>query len=39
VELQLQSRRDLDVEQWHAEQVAGVFRETYGLPLIVRAKR
>ena len=39
VELQLQSKRDLDVEQWHAEQVSAVFRETYGLPLLVRVKR
>jgi len=39
VELHLRSLRDLDVEQWHAEQVAPVFRETYGLPLTVRAKR
>ena len=39
VELQLQSKRDLDVEQWHAEQVSGVFREIYGLPLQVRVKR
>jgi exopolyphosphatase/guanosine-5'-triphosphate,3'-diphosphate pyrophosphatase len=39
VELHLQSPRDLDVEQWHAEQVASVFRETYGLPLVVRVKR
>jgi len=39
VELHLRSARDLDVEQWHAEQVSPVFRETYGLPLTVRAKR
>jgi len=39
VELELQSPRDLDVEQWHAEQVAPVFREMYGLPLVVRVKR
>jgi exopolyphosphatase/guanosine-5'-triphosphate,3'-diphosphate pyrophosphatase len=39
VELHLRSPKDLDVEQWHAEQVAPVFRETYGLPLSVRAKR
>ena len=39
VELQLQSQRDLDVEQWHAEQVATVFREIYGLTLMVRVKR
>jgi exopolyphosphatase/guanosine-5'-triphosphate,3'-diphosphate pyrophosphatase len=39
VELQLQSKRDLDVEQWHTEQVSGVFRETYGLPLQVRVRR
>jgi len=39
VELELQSPRDLDVEQWHAEQVAPVFREMYGLSLVVRVKR
>ena len=39
VELCLRSPRDLDVEQWHAEQVTPVFRETYGLPLAVRVKR
>jgi exopolyphosphatase/guanosine-5'-triphosphate,3'-diphosphate pyrophosphatase len=39
IELELQSPRDLDVEQWHAEQVAPVFREMYGLPLVVRVKR
>jgi exopolyphosphatase/guanosine-5'-triphosphate,3'-diphosphate pyrophosphatase len=39
VELELHSPRDLDVEQWHAEQVAPVFREMYGLPLVVRVRR
>jgi len=39
VELRLFSDRDVDIEQWQAEQVAGVFREAYGLPLTVRTKR
>jgi exopolyphosphatase/guanosine-5'-triphosphate,3'-diphosphate pyrophosphatase len=39
VELTLESPLDVDVERWHAEQVASVFRETYGLPLVVRTKR
>ena len=39
VELRLFSDRDVDIEQWQAEQVAGVFREAYGLPLAVRLKR
>ena len=39
VELRLFSGRDVDIEQWQAEQVAGIFREAYGLPLAVRIKR
>jgi exopolyphosphatase/guanosine-5'-triphosphate,3'-diphosphate pyrophosphatase len=39
VELRLFAGRDVDIEQWQAEQVAGVFREVYGLPLTVRARR
>jgi len=39
VELRLFSDRDVDIEQWQVEQVAGVFREAYGLPLAVRVKR
>ncbi len=39
VELTLESPLDVDVERWHAEQVAPVFRETYGLPLVVRSRR
>ena len=39
VELTLASRLDVDVERWHAERVAPVFRETYGLNLLVRVKR
>jgi exopolyphosphatase/guanosine-5'-triphosphate,3'-diphosphate pyrophosphatase len=39
VELRLFSDRDVDIEQWQAEQVAAVFRESYGLPLTVRVKR
>jgi len=39
VELRLFSDRDVDIEQWQAEQVAGIFREAYGLPLAVKVKR
>jgi exopolyphosphatase/guanosine-5'-triphosphate,3'-diphosphate pyrophosphatase len=39
VELRLFSGRDVDIEQWQAEQVTGVFREAYGVPLAVRIKR
>ena len=39
VELRLFSDRDVDIEQWQAEQVAAVFREAYGIPLAVRIKR
>ena len=38
-ELRLFSERDVDIEQWQAEQVAPVFREAYGLPLAVKIKR
>ncbi len=36
IELRLFSERDVDIEQWQTEQVAGVFREVYGLPLRVK---
>jgi exopolyphosphatase/guanosine-5'-triphosphate,3'-diphosphate pyrophosphatase len=39
VELLLESPLDVDVERWHAERVAAVFRETYGFNLQVRTKR
>ncbi|MEQ1886877.1 MAG: Ppx/GppA phosphatase family protein [Bryobacteraceae bacterium] len=39
VTLVLQAQSDLDVEQWHAEQVAPVFREVLGRQLIVRTRR
>ena len=39
VEIHLISGSDVDVEQWHAEQVSPVFREIYGVPLVVRAGR
>jgi exopolyphosphatase / guanosine-5'-triphosphate,3'-diphosphate pyrophosphatase len=39
VTLQLKSESDLDVEQWHAEQVAPVFREVLGRQLVIRTKR
>jgi hypothetical protein len=29
----------VDIEQWQAEQVAPVFREAYGLPLVAKIKR
>jgi hypothetical protein len=39
VELRLFSERDVDIEQWQTEQMAGVFREAYGVPLAVKVKR
>jgi hypothetical protein len=39
VELRLFSERDVDIEQWQAEQLAGIFREVYGLPLNVRVHK
>lgn len=39
VELRLFSERDVDIEQWQAEQWAGIFREVYGLPLTVRTRK
>jgi exopolyphosphatase/guanosine-5'-triphosphate,3'-diphosphate pyrophosphatase len=39
VDVRLYSERDVDIEQWHAEQVAEAFRQVYGLELSVRAKR
>jgi exopolyphosphatase/guanosine-5'-triphosphate,3'-diphosphate pyrophosphatase len=39
VEIRLISECDTDIEQWHASQVAGVFREVYGRQLIIRARR
>lgn len=39
VEILLRSDKDLDVEQWHAAQVAPVFRESYGLQLAVRVEK
>jgi predicted phage gp36 major capsid-like protein len=39
VELRLYSTGDVDIEQWHATQVADVFREVYGRSLVVRTKR
>jgi exopolyphosphatase/guanosine-5'-triphosphate,3'-diphosphate pyrophosphatase len=39
VELRLYSDADVDNEQWHAQQAAGLFEEVYGLPLTVRVKR
>ena len=38
VELRLFSSRDVDIEQWHAAQVADVFREVYGRSLVVRKR-
>jgi exopolyphosphatase / guanosine-5'-triphosphate,3'-diphosphate pyrophosphatase len=39
IELRLYSDKDVDIEQWHAQQAAEDFREIYGRPLTVRAKR
>ncbi|HEY7336555.1 MAG TPA: Ppx/GppA phosphatase family protein [Bryobacteraceae bacterium] len=39
VEMRLISAGDTDIEQWHASQVAEVFREVYGRQLTIRAKR
>lgn len=39
VTLTLKSPSDLDVEQWHAEQVAPVFREILGRQLTIRTRR
>jgi exopolyphosphatase/guanosine-5'-triphosphate,3'-diphosphate pyrophosphatase len=39
VELRLLSDVDVDIEQWHASQVAVNFQQVYGLPLVVKAKR
>lgn len=39
VELRLVSERDTDIEQWHAQRTAEVFREVYGKQLVLRAKR
>lgn len=39
VELRLYSESDVDIEQWQAEQVADAFRQAYGLPLMVRARK
>lgn len=36
IELRLFSDRDVDIEQWQAEQTAAVFREVYGFPLRVK---
>ena len=39
VEVRLFSERDLDNEQWHAQQTSDAFRETYGMALSVRTRR
>jgi exopolyphosphatase/guanosine-5'-triphosphate,3'-diphosphate pyrophosphatase len=39
VEVRLVSDRDTDIEQWHASQVAPVFREVYGRQLTIRSRR
>jgi exopolyphosphatase/guanosine-5'-triphosphate,3'-diphosphate pyrophosphatase len=39
VELRLYSTADVDIEQWHAQRVAEVFQQAYGLPLAVKVKR
>src|SRR6185503_6899461 len=37
IEIHLYSDRDVDIEQWHAQQVSDVFQTLYGAPLVVRA--
>jgi exopolyphosphatase/guanosine-5'-triphosphate,3'-diphosphate pyrophosphatase len=39
VELRLHGTRDIDNEQWSAQQVAPVFHGVYGKSLVVRVKR
>ena len=39
VEVRLISDCDTDIEQWHASQVGGVFRNVYGRQLVIRARR
>jgi exopolyphosphatase/guanosine-5'-triphosphate,3'-diphosphate pyrophosphatase len=39
VEIYIRSSKDLDVEEWHAAQVGPVFRESYGLPLVIRVEK
>jgi exopolyphosphatase/guanosine-5'-triphosphate,3'-diphosphate pyrophosphatase len=39
VEVLLYSEQDVDIEQWHAQRVAEVFQQVYGLPLAVRVRR
>ena len=38
-ELRLYSQKDVDIEQWSAQQVSEVFRGIYGKTLMVRVKR
>ncbi len=38
-EVRLYSDKDVDIEQWSAQQVAEVFRGIYGRTLTVRVKR
>ena len=39
IELHLYSQADVDIEQWSAQQVAGLFQSVYGKSLTVCAKR
>jgi exopolyphosphatase/guanosine-5'-triphosphate,3'-diphosphate pyrophosphatase len=39
VEMRLYSEADIDIEQWSAQQVGGVFQGVYGMPLTVRVKK
>jgi exopolyphosphatase/guanosine-5'-triphosphate,3'-diphosphate pyrophosphatase len=39
VQVHLESKLDVDVEQWHAEQAGPTFREIYGLALAIRSGR
>jgi exopolyphosphatase/guanosine-5'-triphosphate,3'-diphosphate pyrophosphatase len=39
VELWLSSRCDLDIEQWHAQQLSDLFQSVYGVQLSVKARK
>jgi exopolyphosphatase/pppGpp-phosphohydrolase len=39
IEIRLYSERDVDIEQWQAQQTADAFRDAYGKSITVRAKR
>ena len=39
VQIYVRSSKDLDVEESHAAQVGPVFRESYGLPLVIQVEK